>query len=290
MPMISGETKLFGLLSQGANFTLSPAMHNHAAQLFGKDLVYVNFDLAPEKVAGFLDVFWHLGGKGLNITMPHKNLVGSLVQSDGLESVNTIVRSVDGWRGYSTDGEGFLRSLENENIKINDFDAVIILGSGGSAQAVLSSIAKATTDRALPTIILRRSKTNDAKLLAAAAAGPVQILTFRSMTPESFADTMQATSDMRRLVIQATSAPKNGDSLKDYSIGLDFFTMQDFFVDLIYDRPSDLYFTAIARNFRCMDGLGMLIEQARLSQKLWWGKAASYEEMKSAIKKSGWQG
>jgi shikimate 5-dehydrogenase len=110
------------------------------------------------------------------------------------------------------------------------------------------------------------------------------------MTPESFADTMQATSDMRRLVIQATSAPKNGDSLKDYSIGLDFFTMQDFFVDLIYDRPSDLYFTAIARNFRCMDGLGMLIEQARLSQKLWWGKAASYEEMKSAIKKSGWQG
>ena len=290
MPSISGDTKLFGLLSHGATFTLSPAMHNAAARSFHKDLVYAHFDLPAAKVREFLDVFWHMGGQGLNVTMPHKNLVASLVKTENLESVNTLVRTDSGWSGYSTDGEGFLRGLQRSQVAISDFDAVIVMGSGGSAQAILRAIAAATTERPPITVIHRRSKNNDQRILDAVSAAPVQMLTFRSLDPESFTDTLSQTEGLKRLIIQATSAPKNGDTLKDYARALDFMSAEDVLVDLIYDNPSDLYFSAIARGLRCLDGLPMLIEQTRLSQFLWWGKAATYEEMTHAIKQSGWQG
>lgn len=290
MKAISGETKLIGLLSHGAKFTLSPAMHNHAAQIFQKDLLYVNFDVHPDQVERFLDVFWHIGGQGLNVTMPHKNKVAELVPCDGLESINTLVRTNQGWRGHSTDGEGFLRSLKRSDVDLEDFDLVIILGSGGAAQAVMTAVSKETEYRPVPIIVLRRSKSNDKRMIDAASAGKIQMLTFRKMEPESFESTLRETAGLKRLIVQGTSAPVYGDFLENYVGSLNHLTSQDFLIDLIYDKPSRLYFSAIASNLRCIDGLGMLIEQARLSQFHWWGKAATYDDMKLAIKKSGWQG
>lgn len=290
MSLITSETKLFGLLGQGVKRTLSPAMHNHAAAIFHKELVYVNFDVAPEKVPAFLDTFWHIGGQGLNVTMPHKNLVASLVQSNGLRSVNTLERGGNGWIGHSTDGRGFLLGLERVNAQVTDFDIVVILGTGGAAQAVNEAIAEATQQRPMPTIIHRRSSDNDSLMHATAPEVQVQILTFRDFSPASFKDTLRFTKDQRRLIIQATSAPKSGESLAGMIDALDHMTSEDLLVDLIYDKPSDLYFAAIARGLRCQDGLPMLIEQARLSQQIWWGKAANYDDLLAGIKKSGWQG
>jgi shikimate dehydrogenase len=265
-------------------------MHNHAAELFRKDLIYINFDLPSEKVANFLDIFWHMGGQGLNVTMPHKNLVADIVNSHGLKSVNTLIRTNTGWSGHSTDGEGFLRGLDRINANVNDFDMVIVLGNGGAAQAVVSAIAGSTINRPLPVVIHRRSRGNDSRMYAQQEDIGVQILTFRDLSPQSFIDTMKSSADLRRLIIQATSAPKHGDSMANLISGLDYMSQQDVLVDLIYDKPSELYFAAIARGLRCQDGLPMLIEQARLSQHLWWGKAAAYDELLAGIKKSGWQG
>jgi shikimate dehydrogenase len=289
MQSITGDTKLLGLLSSGAPFTLSPAMHNHAAKLLHKDFVYVNFDLQPQFVANFLEVFWQIGGLGLNITMPHKTLVASLVQSDGLTSVNTIVRDAQGWRGYSTDGQGFLRGLARSGVTPDQFDVVIILGAGGAAQSVLSALAVATAERPLMTVIHRRSNHYDEHIRQAVSVVPVQMLTFRRMDPPSLMDTLYQTSGLRRLIVQATSAPKHADRLSDYRSAVEAMTPDDFLVDLIYDHPSDIYLSAIARNLRCQDGLPMLIEQARLGQMLWWGRAATYDDMLWAIKQSGWR-
>jgi shikimate dehydrogenase len=282
-PRRSVDTKLLGILSHGANFSLSPAIHNHAAKILGINEVYVPFDLSSDYVKTFLDIFWHLGGRGLNVTMPHKNLVATLVPSDGLASVNTLVRTELGWKGFSTDGEGFLAGLAKASASIRDFDAVIILGSGGSAQAVLAAIAKATKDHPIIAVVHRRSKNNDHHILAAVADDPVLMLTIRSLDAESFTDTLRETQDLRRLVIQATSAPKHGDSLQGYVQALQYLSKNDLLVDLIYDQPSALYLDALGRNLRCMNGLPMLIEQARLSQVLWWGKSANYEELVAAL-------
>ncbi len=289
MATITGDTKLFGLLSHGVKTTLSPAIHNHAANLFRKDLVYLNFDITADKVAAFLDIFWHMGGQGLNVTMPHKNLVASLVESEGLASVNTLSRTQTGWAGHSTDGDGFLRALERSNATIDDFEMAIVLGSGGAAQAVVSAITLASNDRLLPVIVHRRSRSNDQRLHVNDQRVTAQMLTLRDISAESFCDSMKQTQGQRRLVIQATSAPKTGNSLENMIPALDYMSNDDLFVDLIYDTPSALYFAAIARGLRCQDGLPMLIEQARLSQQIWWGKAASYDDLVLGIKNSGWR-
>jgi hypothetical protein len=62
----------------------------------------------------------------------------------------------------------------------------------------------------------------------------------------------------------------------------------DLLIDIIYDQPSEIYFEAIRLGLNCLDGMPMLIEQARLSQFLWWKKSASYDDMLFAIKNSGW--
>ncbi len=279
---------MLGLLGHGAARTLSPVMHNYAAQVLRQDCVYVNFNLEPQKVANFLDIFWHIGGLGLNVTVPHKTLVASLVQCQGLTSVNTLVRDAQGWRGHSTDGVGFVSGLERAGVKPDHFDMIVLLGSGGAAQSVLAALSVATAERPLTTVVHRRSDHHDEAIRQAIAIVPVQMIAFRPMTPESFADTIYQTQGLRRLIIQATSAPKFGDTLSQYPWTLDALTSDDFFVDLIYDRPSDLYFAAMKKDLRCQDGLPMLIEQARLSQHLWWGQSASYDDMLLAIKQSGW--
>lgn len=288
MALITGDTKLLGLLGHGTSYTLSPAMHNHAAKTLHKDAVYVNFDLKAEYVKEFLEIFWQLGGLGLNVTVPHKSLVASMVQTDGLTSVNTLVRSEAGWTGYSTDGEGFIRGLSRAKASIIDFEAVVILGSGGSAQSILGAIAQATTEKPPITIIHRRSKNHDSQIHEAVGKVPVQILTFRELTPEAFADTLENLQGIKKLVIQATSAPKNGDRLQDYSSAVKLLSPDDLLIDIIYDQPSEIYFEAIRLGLNCLDGLPMLIEQARLSQFLWWKKSASYDDMLFAIKNSGW--
>lgn len=289
MARISGNTKLFGLLGQGTSFTLSPAMHNHAAKVLFRDAVYVNFDLNAAHVSSFLEIFWQLGGIGLNVTMPHKSLVASLVQSSGLSSVNTLVRTEQGWEGYSTDGEGFLAGIQRAKASIDEFDAVVILGSGGSAQAILGAIAEALKDRPIVTVVHRRSGKNDPDLRHAISKTPVQMLTLRELTPAAFLDTLHNLTGLRKLVIQATSAPKHGDRLEGYCPAVKMLNSKDLLVDIIYDHPSELYMECIRQGLNCLDGLPMLIEQARLSQHLWWRKSASYEDMLFAIKNSGWR-
>jgi shikimate dehydrogenase len=290
MPIISGETKLLGLLSTGASYTLSPAMHNYAAQALQLDHVYCHFDLPSHKVETFLDVFWHMGGQGLNITVPYKTIVASMVNSQGLTSVNTLVRNHTGWTGYSTDGEGFIRGVERlPGITFDQFNAVITLGSGGAIQSILREMSG---DKYRPLdlmVIHRRSKNHDSAILNSIGHLNSNIITMRQMSPESFTDTLKHSSGLKRLIIQGTSAPNQGDNLSSYRDSLLFLTKDDLFVDLNYSNPSQLYHDCNSRDLNALDGLPMLIEQARLSQFLWWGKAATHEQMKISLKNAGWR-
>ena len=72
-------------------------------------------------------------------------------------------------------------------------------------------------------------------------------------------------------MIQAASAPANGSDMREFIAP--FASFVGIFADLIYDHPSALYFDALNRGLKCQDGLAMLIEQARLSQEIWWGHA-----------------
>lgn len=282
---LSGETKLLGLLGQDAFYTLSPTIHNRAIQIFGLDQVYVNFDLDTQSVSPFLDIFWKLGGIGLNVTKPHKNTVASLLAGNSLTSVNTLARGPNGWVGHSTDGAGFAAGLARMDVSVDTIENLVIMGSGGAAQSIIDYVLKHTAHKLQNLTMLRRSPDRDKKIQEIVGKNKF-VLQFADWTPEALTIALSESAQKRTLLVQAAAVANPLEpALKEFTRAL--IGYQGSVVDLIYDKPSALYFAALHDGIKAQDGLPMLIEQARLSQKLWWGKSAVYEDLALAIKNTG---
>jgi shikimate dehydrogenase len=275
-PRIDGETKLMGLIGERISYTRSPAMHNRAAAELGVNAVYLPLSLPAARVSSFLDTAWDLGALGFNVTQPHKTLVAGLFKGCGMASVNTLYRGESGWIPASTDGEGYARGLSRTGRELTSFARIVILGAGGAVRAILASLgAKTGTE----ITILRRTAANDPVLKDCVPAGIT--LAFAPATPEALTAALKDRGD-DTLFIQATSAPHQGDDLANFVPALRSFT--GVVSDIVYGSPSTLYFSALAKNLVAQDGESMLIEQARLAQTLWWGKAAAYDAMAAALR------
>jgi shikimate dehydrogenase len=273
--VIDGRTKLLGLIGEGIDYTLSPRLHNRAIEVLGLSAAYLPLSMPAARVQSFLDVAWDLGATGFNVTNPHKRLVASLVDADGLTSVNTVFRGDKGWRGASTDGEGFVASLAAIKRDVTSFKHAVILGAGGAAESVVHALAVAAP--ALTIDVLRRQDASDAALRRVAGRSiGTHGLDLATLT------TLLANKGDDTLLIQATNAPHRGDDLASLVPALASYG--GVVIDLVYGKPSALYFAALAKDLTAQDGEPMLIEQARLAQKLWWGKSASYDELRAALK------
>jgi shikimate dehydrogenase len=123
--MISGETRLVGLLGDPVSRSLSPLMQNAAFAARGLDWAYVPLPVAAERLDDAMRGVIALGFAGANVTTPHKLAVARLVETDE-PSVNTLVVRDGRVLGYSTDA-AVLDGLE--------FRHAVIVGDGGAAVA-----------------------------------------------------------------------------------------------------------------------------------------------------------
>ena len=123
--MISGETRLVGLLGDPVSQSLSPLMQNAAFAARGLDWAYVPLPVAAELLDDAVRGLVALGFAGANVTTPHKLAVARLVETDE-PSVNTLVVRDGRILGYSTDA-AVLDQLE--------FRRAAIVGDGGAAVA-----------------------------------------------------------------------------------------------------------------------------------------------------------
>ena len=123
--MITGETRLVGLLRGPLVPSLSPRMQNAAFAARGLDFAYVPLSVRPEELESALRGLVSLQFAGANVTTPHKLAVAQLVDADE-PSVNTLVIRDGRIRGTSTD-PAILRELE--------FNRAAIIGDGGVAAA-----------------------------------------------------------------------------------------------------------------------------------------------------------
>jgi len=89
------------------------------------------------------------------------------------------------------------------------------------------------------------------------------------------------TNPQKILVVQGTSAPSQGDGLSELIPAFDEFSGT--FVDMVYGHPSQIFYSLKNRGLKVQDGTAMLIEQARLSQQLWWGHALDYATLLGAL-------
>lgn len=124
-------------------------MHNAAFHELGLDLVYLPFNVYPDNLASAVGAVRALDMVGVNVTLPHKERVGDLldwVSEDArvIGSVNTIHNDGGVLRGYTTDGRGFLQALRSAGFEPEKSSAVV-LGAGGAARATVYALGSVGT-------------------------------------------------------------------------------------------------------------------------------------------------
>lgn len=239
--------------------SLSPAIHRAAFDAAGVDWAYVAFDVAEGDAARALDAMRTLGIAGLSVTMPHKSAVAELVDrldpaARTLQSVNTVSWDGDDLIGSSTDGAGFVASLTDRGVDVSGA-RVAIIGAGGAARSLIDALARAGCD---DITVLNRSPDRAAQ---AAALVPVA-------SPGVISDIARAD-----VVVNATSVGMGDDD--GLPCDPDRLHADQVVVDLVYHPLETRWLRAAAeRGCRTVDGLGMLVHQAALQQRIWLGDRA----------------
>ncbi len=221
--------------------------------------------------------------KGTHITIPHKVSVIPYLDrltdtADLIGAVNTVYEDHGQMVGENTDGKGFIKSLEDEQIKITGKKAVI-LGAGGAARAIAVELALAGAQKI---IIVNRSRDRGETL--------VKLINEKTTAHAEFTlwEGCYNVDEDTDILVNCTSiglypdtnVPNiNYNTLKSTTVVCD-----------IIPNPLHTRFMAKAQACGCktLDGFSMLINQAAVSFKLWTGIDAPVEIMKMAmIKENG---
>ena len=241
----------------------SPVIHRLFAQQTGQNLQYELLQVTPDKLETAIRQFQRTGGKGLNITVPHKSEVAKLVdqlseRASTAGAVNTLAFKDNKIFGDNTDGIGLLRDLV-VNLSVNLENAsILILGAGGATRGIVGPLLEMQ-----PAALLIANRTlGKAKVLSDhfEKMGPVSCCRFKSVP----------TSEPYDLIINATSAGLHGDTPPYPEAAVSDKT---FCYDLSYGL-SPTPFSAWAREqgaAKSVMGWGMLVEQAAESFHIWRG-------------------
>jgi shikimate dehydrogenase len=153
MGIITGTTKLLGVVGYPVEHSLSPVMHNaalaklcQAQSQAGLAYVYLPLSVRPADLATAIAGFAAMGLQGFNVTIPHKQAILPLLTdvsaiAHAVGAVNTVWRTDQGWSGTNTDVQGFLAPLHSYERNWSETE-VAILGSGGAARAVIAGCAE----------------------------------------------------------------------------------------------------------------------------------------------------
>jgi shikimate dehydrogenase len=261
---ITGGAKLAGIMGWPVAHSRSPILHGYWLKELGIDGAYVPMAVKPENLRRALQALPLLGFAGCNLTIPHKEDAMRAVDeyepsAKRAGGINTIVIRADGMIiGSSTDGYGFLAALRDSLIGFNAAAGpVVVLGAGGAARAIVAALIDAG---AREIRLVNRTPERAAKL-AKTLGGEV-----RGIAWEARAQALAGAS----LLVNATSLGMVGQPPLELS--LDALPRDAAVNDIVYvPLETPLLATARQRGNRCVDGLGMLLHQARPGFEAWFG-------------------
>jgi len=262
--MLSGRSRVAGIIGWPVTHSRSPRLHGFWLRRYGIDGAYVPLPVQPERFAEALRALPLLGFAGANVTVPHKEAALASVDRASREArhigaVNTIVVAADGTlEGRNTDGFGFSENLRDA---LPGWSAVagpaVLLGAGGAARAV----AVALLDAGAPEVRLANRTAERAERLAADIGGPIRVV--------GWDDRTAALADAS-LLVNTTTLGMAGQPPLD--LPLDRLPPTAVVNDIIY-APLETALLAAARRRGnpVVDGLGMLLHQARPAFCAWFG-------------------
>jgi len=266
MRTLSGKSRLAGILGWPVSHSRSPRLHGFWLARHGVDGAYMPLPVRPERFPSAVRSLVDLGFAGANVTIPHKEAAFAICDSVSdvarrAGSVNTLVFRDGRIEGTSTDGFGFLESVREAvpGWRVADGPAVI-LGAGGAVRAV----AAALLDAGCPRLTLVNRTPARAEAIARDLGGPVEIATAPPLADAA-------------LLVNGTSLGMAGEPALD----IDLAPMPPGAVvaDMVYvPLETRLLAAARGRGLRAVDGLGMLLHQARPGFEAWFGVAPRVDE------------
>lgn len=253
----------YGVMGYPVSHSRSPVIHRLFALQTGQDLQYELLQVSPEKLETAVRQFQRTGGKGLNVTVPHKGEVTRLVdhlseRASTAGAVNTLTFRNGEIHGDNTDGFGLLRDLVvNLGLTLEDAN-ILILGAGGATRGIIGPLLE-MNPRSLR--IANRSL-GKAQALAEhfSRSGPVTACRF-NVVP---------VSEPYDLIVNATSAGLRGEAPPYPAAAVSENTVC---YDLSYGlSPTPFSTWALEHGAaQALMGWGMLVEQAAESFRIWRG-------------------
>lgn len=273
--------KKYGILAHPAGHSLSPAMFNAAFKEVGLDAEYRVYDVREEKLAEFMDTVKHEPINGLSVSLPHKEHVMLYMNeidedADKIGAVNCVKNQGGFLYGYNTDFIGSNKAMTEVVGSLSGKKAVVI-GAGGAARAVAYGLLKEGASVA----IFNRHKEKAVKL-AEEFSGMfgVEVKSGRLKDCSGI--------DGGDILIQTTSIwmVEPGVGMEEF-LPEDFAAKFDVVMDIVY-KPLITPLLEAARNMgkTIITGDKMLLYQGIEAFRLWIGKEAPVEVMKSALEKS----
>lgn len=264
---LSGKARLAGVMGWPVEHSLSPRLHGYWLEQHGIDGAYVPLAVAPNDLPTALTALPALGFRGVNLTLPHKEQALNLCREvDDLArrigAVNTIVVRDGRLFGSNSDAFGFLENLKGG---APDWRAeaapAVVLGAGGASRAVVVALA----DAGVPEVRLVNRTRERAEALAA-ALGP---LVDGALSVYGW-DRREAALAEAGLVVNTTTLGMAGQPPLDLDLGA--LPVEAVVTDIVYTPLlTPLLQAARTRGNPLVDGLGMLLHQARPGFEAWYG-------------------
>lgn len=268
---IGGAARVAGVMGWPVAHSRSPLLHNFWLDRYGIDGAYVPFAVRPGEVARALRVLPDLGVAGVNVTVPHKEAAFAAVDTRDaaarrIGAVNTVFVDDGGaLRGSNTDAFGFLEALRTRSPGWTAAAGpAVVLGAGGAARAVLAALAEAGA----PEVRLVNRTRARAESLAGAFGAPVAVV--------GWGERESALAGAALLVNTTTLGMAGAPPL---DLRLDDLPESALVNDIVY-TPLETALLAAARVRGCaaVDGLEMLLHQARPGFAGWFGRQPEVDD------------
>jgi shikimate dehydrogenase len=263
--MVSNNTIKAGVMGWPIGHSLSPRLHGFWLEKYNIDGTYEPIAVEPENFESALKSLSDHGLAGTNITVPHKEAALRAVDeiddhARRIGAVNTIVVLKDGrLRGSNTDGFGFLENLKAGAPEWRAKEGpAVILGAGGASRAV----AAALVDAGVPEIRLVNRTESRATEVAEEIGGPIKAVVWNQRE-----DVLEDAA----LVVNTTILGMVGNPPLELSLSR--LSKTALVTDIVYaPLETTLLKDAKAQGNSTVDGLGMLLHQARPGFAAWFGR------------------
>jgi shikimate dehydrogenase len=266
-PMPAGPTtgfRLAGVIGWPIAQSRSPLIHGHWLREHDIAGAYLPMAVRPDALKAALRGLSALGFAGCNVTLPHKEHAARIVDrldetARRMGAVNLIVVEADGsLSGFNKDGYGFLESLCQAAPSWHaESGPTLVLGAGGGARSIVVSLL----DAGAPTVLVANRTPERAQRLQEEFGALVQPIPWAGR---------EAALEHAHLLVNTTSLGMIGSP--PLEMALDRLQPDALVCDIVYNPlESSLLAAARARGNTTVNGLGMLLHQARPAFAAWFG-------------------